>query len=60
MDKIGLNYLPKGLTKKIVQATLVELPSYVKKHKLRSSVYNSFNYRKNQAKIDRFFKLIKL
>ncbi|MBU1322989.1 iron-containing alcohol dehydrogenase [Patescibacteria group bacterium] len=60
MDKIGLNYLPKGLTRTIVQETLIELPAYVKKHKLRSSVYNNFDYRKNQAKINQFFKFIKL
>lgn len=60
MDTVGLNYIPKGLTQAIVQETLAELPVYVKKHQLRSSVYNHFDNQKNQAKINRFFKLINL
>lgn len=60
MDIIGMNYLPKGINRKIVNETLAELPAYVKKHNLRTSVYNYFDYQKNQAKINRFFKLINL
>lgn len=60
MDKIKMNYLPNGITQKIIIETLIELPAYVKKHKLRSSIYNNFDYQKNKAKINRFFKLIKL
>lgn len=60
MDEIGMNYVPRGMTRKIVTETLIELPAYVKKHNLRTSVYNHFDYQKNQAKINRFFKLINL
>lgn len=60
MDGIGMNYVPRGMTRKIVTETLIELPAYVKKHNLRTSVYNHFDYQKNEAKINRFFKLINL
>lgn len=60
MDEIGMNYLPDGITQKIVKETLKELPAYVKKHHLRTSIYNRFDYCQNKAKINRFFKLIKL
>ncbi len=60
MDITGMNYLPKGINRKIVNETIAELPAYVKKHNLKTSVYNNFDYRKNQAKINRFFKLIDL
>lgn len=60
MDEIGMSYVPRGMTRKIVTKTLIELPAYVKKHNLYTSVYNHFDYQKNKAKINRFFKLINL
>lgn len=60
MDSIGMSYIPQGLTQKIVIETLNELPSYVKTHQLPYSIYNDFDYQKNQVKINRFFKLINL
>ena len=60
MEVTGMNYLLNVIDRKIVIETLKELPAYVKKHHLKTSVYNDFDYRKNQAKINRFFKLINL
>lgn len=58
MNDIGLNYRPNGLTKSAVIETLKELPSYVKRHKLRYSIYNDFNYKKNTEKINQFLRQV--
>ena len=60
MDTVNLRYKPVGLNRKLVIEVLKELPSYVKKHKLRFSIYNNFDYIKEQANVKRFFKLIQL
>jgi len=60
MEVTGMNYLPKGIDRKIAIETLKELPAYVKKHNLKASIYNRFDYRQNQAKINRFLKLVHL
>lgn len=60
MDDISLNYRPNGLRKSSVVETLQELPSYVKKHKLRHSIYNDFDYKKNKERIDQFLRQIGL
>ncbi|MBI4225598.1 iron-containing alcohol dehydrogenase [Candidatus Roizmanbacteria bacterium] len=55
---VGLNYIPKGLTEELVMKTLKELPSYVKKHHLRYSVYNDFSLKKDGVKVRKFVKFI--
>jgi len=60
LDDIGLNYRLDGLTESAVIETLKELPSYVKKHKLRHSIYNDFDYQKSKGKVDQFLKEINL
>lgn len=56
MDKVGINYKPKGLNMQIVLETLKEMSNYVKKHSLLESVYNNFSYPGNERKIKRFLK----
>lgn len=58
MDYIGLNYIPKGLTEKIILETLTELPEYVKTHNLRYSVYNKFSLKDNEKHLEKFIKYI--
>jgi len=60
LGDVGLNYIPDGLTKAAVVNTLRELPGYVSNHKLRYSVYNNFNYKKNKARIDQFLEKVGL
>jgi len=59
-DSVGLNYKPSGLTKKIVISTLKELSSYVNKHELRFSIYNTFSYREHAQRLESFFSMIGL
>jgi len=58
MDKVGLNYKPLGLNRKVVAETLEELPSYVIKHKLRYSIYNEFSYQEEKQKIQKYLNSI--
>lgn len=58
LDKIGLNYKPRGATKKIVIETLLEMPKYVKIHNLPYSIYDNFDYEENKKRLEHFFKKI--
>jgi len=60
MDDIRLTYKPEGLNRRIVREVLQELPQYVAMHKLGYSIYNNFNYIKEQTNIEHFFELIQL
>ncbi|MBC7566999.1 MAG: iron-containing alcohol dehydrogenase [Pedobacter sp.] len=54
MDDVRLNYKPVGLSKKLVVETLIELPAYVRTHKLRRSIYNDFSYEAYSQQIEDF------
>lgn len=60
MDYVQLNYRPKGLTKKIVVKILKNLPTYVKKHRLRYSIYNDFFYSKQKDEIEWFLNKVSI
>lgn len=58
MDEVNLNYKPTVINKQVVLATLQEIKNYVKKHKLRYSIYNEFDYRAKKSKIDKFLNIL--
>jgi len=58
MDYTGINYCPKGISRKIIIETLKELPGYVRKHNLPKGIYHDFRYNPVQSKIENFLKEI--
>lgn len=58
MDEVNLNYKPAVINKQVVLATLQEIKNYVKKHKLRYTIYNEFDYRVKKSKIDKFLNIL--
>lgn len=60
LNDIGLDYKPSGLTRTAIISTFQELPSYVVDHKLRYGIYNDFNYKKNEERVDQFLKEVGL
>lgn len=60
MDYIGLNYKPAVITRQVTIETLIELPEYVKIHNLPYSIYNDFNYLRNEKRLESFFKSINI
>ncbi|HWS48820.1 MAG TPA: iron-containing alcohol dehydrogenase [Candidatus Methanoperedens sp.] len=54
MDKVGINYRPKGLSASVVFETLMEMPQYIKDHHLARSVYNYYPFKKKETEIKQF------
>jgi len=50
LDYIEFDFLPEGITQGIIIETLMELPEYVIKHKLKYSIYNTLSRKKITAK----------
>jgi len=58
MDYTGINYRPRGISKKVIIETLIELPRYVTRHNLPHGIYHDFNYLQIRLKIMNFLKEI--
>ena len=44
MDRVGMNYRPKGISARIVTDTLKVMHDYVERHTLRYGIWNEYHY----------------